>query len=41
MITLRGLTERYGDVLAVDDLTLDAEPGGAAGAAAFLLRDAD
>ena len=27
MITLRGLTKRYGDVLAVDDLTLDVEPG--------------
>ena len=27
MITLRGLTKRYGDVLAVDDLTVDVEPG--------------
>ena len=27
MITLRGLTKRYGDVLAVDDLTFDVQPG--------------
>ena len=27
MITLRGLTKRYGDVLAVDDLTVDVAPG--------------
>ena len=27
MITVRGLTERYGHVLAVDDLTFDVEPG--------------
>ncbi|MEE1734969.1 ATP-binding cassette domain-containing protein, partial [Streptomyces sp. BE147] len=27
MITLRGLTKRYGDTLAVDGLTLDIEPG--------------
>ena len=27
MITVRGLTKRYGDVLAVDDLTFDVEPG--------------
>ena len=28
VITLRGLTKRYGEVLAVDDLTVDVEPGG-------------
>ena len=27
MIEVRGLTKRYGDVLAVDDLTFDVEPG--------------
>ncbi|MGY1667987.1 ABC transporter ATP-binding protein [Geodermatophilus sp. SYSU D00696] len=27
MITVRGLTKRYGAVLAVDDLTFDVEPG--------------
>ena len=27
MIRLRGLTKRYGDVLAVDDLSFDVEPG--------------
>ena len=27
MITLRGLTKRYGEVLAVDDLTVDVEAG--------------
>jgi ABC-2 type transport system ATP-binding protein len=27
VITLRGLTKRYGDVLAVDDLTVDVAPG--------------
>ncbi len=27
MITVRGLTKRYGSVLAVDDLTFDVEPG--------------
>ncbi|MEO6082356.1 MAG: ABC transporter ATP-binding protein [Umezawaea sp.] len=27
MITVRGLTKRYGDVLAVDDLSFDVEPG--------------
>ena len=27
MIALRGLTKRYGEVLAVDDLTVDVEPG--------------
>ncbi|QFZ17853.1 ABC transporter ATP-binding protein [Saccharothrix syringae] len=27
MIRVRGLTRRYGDVLAVDDLTFDVEPG--------------
>ena len=27
MITVRGLTKRYGDVLAVDDLTFAVEPG--------------
>ncbi|MGY1704745.1 ABC transporter ATP-binding protein [Geodermatophilus sp. SYSU D00697] len=27
MIEVRGLTKRYGDVLAVDDLSLDVEPG--------------
>ena len=27
MITVRGLTKRYGHVLAVDDLTFDVEPG--------------
>ena len=27
MITVRGLTKRYGDVVAVDDLSFDVEPG--------------
>ncbi|MFD7657810.1 ABC transporter ATP-binding protein, partial [Actinosynnema sp. NPDC059797] len=27
MIAVRGLTKRYGDVLAVDDLSFDVEPG--------------
>ncbi|MGK5169775.1 ATP-binding cassette domain-containing protein [Geodermatophilus sp. CPCC 205761] len=27
MIEVRGLTKRYGDVLAVDDLSFDVEPG--------------
>jgi ABC-2 type transport system ATP-binding protein len=27
VITLRGLTKRYGEVVAVDDLTVDVEPG--------------
>ncbi|MFD1149856.1 ABC transporter ATP-binding protein [Saccharothrix hoggarensis] len=27
MITIRGLTRRYGDVLAVDDLSFDVQPG--------------
>ena len=27
MISVRGLTKRYGEVLAVDDLTVDVEPG--------------
>ena len=27
MIQVRGLTKRYGDVLAVDDLSFDVEPG--------------
>jgi ABC-2 type transport system ATP-binding protein len=27
VITVRGLTKRYGDVLAVDDLSFDVEPG--------------
>jgi ABC-2 type transport system ATP-binding protein len=27
MMTVRGLTKRYGDVLAVDDLTFEVEPG--------------
>ena len=27
MIEVRGLTKRYGDVLAVDDLSFDVQPG--------------
>lgn len=27
MIRVRGLTKRYGEVLAVDDLSFDVEPG--------------
>src|SRR4029450_7817709 len=27
MIQVRGLTRRFGDILAVDDLTFDVEPG--------------
>jgi ABC-type phosphonate transport system ATPase subunit len=27
MIEVKGLTKRYGDVLAVDDLSFDVEPG--------------
>ena len=31
MIEVRGLTKRYGDVLAVDDLSFDVEPGNVTG----------
>ena len=31
MIQLRNLTKRYGDKTAVDDLTLDLEPGSVTG----------
>lgn len=31
MIEVRGLTTRYGDVVAVDDLTFDVEPGAVTG----------
>ena len=31
MIEVRGLTKRYGDVLAVDDLTFDVQPGSVTG----------
>jgi ABC-2 type transport system ATP-binding protein len=34
MIEVRGLTKRYGDVLAVDDLSFDVEPGKVTGSSA-------
>ena len=38
MITVQGLTKRYGSVLAVDDLTFDVEPGKVTGAAVYRPR---
>jgi ABC-2 type transport system ATP-binding protein len=37
LIEVRGLTKRYGDTVAVDDLTFDVRPGVVTG---FLVRTA-